>query len=1541
MGESGNGSRRYVVAAGTLHYREGPGLPLAHRDADRVADLFASMGYERVLTGVSYDPDPGAFEDALADWCRTAELSADDVVVLYYAGHGDRSPTGQYRLACTDSRWDQPRSWLSLPHLAETLAVSPVRNVLFVVDACHAAAAGADIGRVTDSIVASRGLADSFGAGTWLLASARHRDLARDGAFVTELVKACAQGDGPSQRYLAPDVVTNRVNQCFKAAGSQQRAACSSVDHSERPPFFVNPSFDPHAEVTGEGVRGEASDLSSHFEPRGRGVEHVHDPGSYFTGRERALRDLRTHLGGEGPARLLVVTADPGSGKSAVLGRLVLEGHADASVNAHHQTLEALVGRFAAAADVRAATPVALFTALSGRQRPLRIVVDSLDEAGAGSGKAEARRIAWDLLRPLAGVPCVRLVVGSRRELIPHLGGGFPVVNLDTGTYADDTDTAAYVAKILGDKGAPYEHCPGTARQVAHEVARRAGRCFLVARMTASALLRGPVVDTSVPGWAGQLPSDVGGAFEAYLQRMRPERHTTTMALLTALAFGEGSGLPRRMWIRVAARLAGIALAEADVEVLLDEDASYLADVRVDGTTYFRLYHQELTDHIKSRVLSRRDLRDVQESFVETLLDFVPDGDWSRAHPYVRAHLATHAAGAGALDDLIEDAAFLLAADPSTLLPAVREAVRRPMLAMAVERFAYLLVDADPPSADPAALLSYVAGAYGEDGLRRQAEGLARSLERVDVEGRGITPHRVVGRHDGAGYAPRSMSPDWKIRDTVLPGGDRVVLALAPRDTRVHVWMLDSPSQSTVLPHPAMVEGLVLLCRADGRAEAITLDSTSTLRVWDVAEQTLVRTVSGTGWSLLLDASVVSGDTAVVVCGTDEGVVAVDLAGPTPLVEVPCRTRTHYTAGPDETVYEPGSSACLTQDGEGGTRLLVCDAAQGHVTVYDLDGSGGSWRALDGLHRPELTDHLHTPDGTLVAVTEHESGLTLLNTGTRTVTRVASSGLSGFRGGFAAGSSSAPVFVTGENTRLLLAPADGPPVRAAGDPLRPLFGAATALIDGRVHLVTSFFDRPLVVSDTATDTQLGFPLLGHESAVCAVRLLESRGPAAGPDILAISNDGTARLWPWGAHEHPPSGPPEFAGPNGTRMEVDLLFVWAADPTAVLALRNHRLVRVEQPLPGTRERGPAWSPCGSAVPSVFLDDERIAQDADGTLHLLHWESGEEPAASSRHALLWSRWETDGRTHRTVVSPDVPPHSHLLAVPPAAGHAKARFLAFDATASAIRRLGSPEQRSAWVALPGPGHAATGPDCMAAFTTPSGETKLLMYTNAKRSETRQDPSAHGQLFDITSDAPVAQAEFELADALRFLLPHRDERGTRWVAQQCSGGEVFVLDTSALRQLAVPQLGDPPRHGVVRRRSGDTRNRHLRWADPPTGGPLLLSLTGQTSGYARTAPVAVWDPSAPGTVGRLPVDASRLLWSGNAPNGEALVAVSDEHGVVLCHLPSREKVWSAPLPALVTCLTALPGSPRLDLAVGTQQGVVFLRPRLSRGWRDRLGVG
>ena len=66
------------------------------------------------------------------------------------------------------------------------------------------------------------------------------------------------------------------------------------------------------------------------------------------------------------------------------------------------------------------------------------------------------------------------------------------------------------------------------------------------------------------------------------------------------------------------------------------------------------------------------------EGIASTLVAAVPrtasGPDWAHAPPYVCQHLAAHAATAGLLDSLLGDSGFLVAADPSVLLPALDSA---------------------------------------------------------------------------------------------------------------------------------------------------------------------------------------------------------------------------------------------------------------------------------------------------------------------------------------------------------------------------------------------------------------------------------------------------------------------------------------------------------------------------------------------------------------------------------------------------------------------------------------------------------------------------------------------------------------------------------------------------------------------------------------------------------------------------------------------------------------------------------------------------
>jgi hypothetical protein len=168
------------------------------------------------------------------------------------------------------------------------------------------------------------------------------------------------------------------------------------------------------------------------------------------------------------------------------------------------------------------------------------------------------------------------------------------------------------------------------------------------------------------------LPAEIGEAFDQYLARFGRDEQRVRR-LLAPLAYAEGAGLPwDDLWAPLATALSGEACSDDDIAWLLDTAASYLVEATEQGRSVYRLYHQGLTDHL--RATRRMSERETQRRIVTTLRDGVPpagDGigrEWRAAHSYVQRHLATHAASAGLLDELIGDPGFLLAADPPRLL---------------------------------------------------------------------------------------------------------------------------------------------------------------------------------------------------------------------------------------------------------------------------------------------------------------------------------------------------------------------------------------------------------------------------------------------------------------------------------------------------------------------------------------------------------------------------------------------------------------------------------------------------------------------------------------------------------------------------------------------------------------------------------------------------------------------------------------------------------------------------------------------------------
>nr|BAJ19080.1 putative WD repeat-containing protein [Streptomyces sp. SANK 62799] len=694
--------RRFVIAAGTGSY-SGLGiddLPGVDDDVELIASLFASLGYERVLRDGSRNPTARELVSGLEEWLGSADRRPDDIVVLYYAGHGVRASGGRHYLLCSDSAENRLVSTaIRTDDLALMFADDAVRaRVLIVLDTCYAGAGTTDIAMVAHQLAAGR---TTEAGNLWLLAGARARDEAGEGVLTGALTGTlAAPRAGAHQQYIDLSEITERINDHFREHHPYQHASCTSVDTAGVPPFFPNRNFVPGlfgGELDVETLTRMGRERSAHFDPRARGVEYVGEVGSYFTGRVAALTALARWLSQPShDRRARVVTGGPGSGKSALLGRLLhladtLVADARTSpetvpptgcitthLHLRRRTLDDVVAELGRAAGCVAATPDDLLGFLHDRSAQFTVLLDALDEAGTVGDQAEATLIARALLRPMSTMAQVRLIVGTRRGPIEALGTAVELIDLDQPAYAGMEDVADYVTALLlaeddPDSLSPYRGHTALAAAVAGGIAARAGQSFLVANMTARALINRQVqVDPTQAGWHRRLPNEVKDVFAAYLSRFGVNEWRVRR-LLAPLAYAEGQGLPwDNLWAALASVLAGVRCSDEDINWLLGNAGAYIVEVHTGDRSVFRLYHETLAEFLRD---SRRDT-EAHRRIAMTLLDQVPKSGgrraWAGAHLYIRSHLASHAAIAGTLDELLSDPEFLVHADPGVLAPALR-----------------------------------------------------------------------------------------------------------------------------------------------------------------------------------------------------------------------------------------------------------------------------------------------------------------------------------------------------------------------------------------------------------------------------------------------------------------------------------------------------------------------------------------------------------------------------------------------------------------------------------------------------------------------------------------------------------------------------------------------------------------------------------------------------------------------------------------------------------------------------------------------------
>jgi hypothetical protein len=390
--------------------------------------------------------------------------------------------------------------------------------------------------------------------------------------------------------------------------------------------MLPNPRYDPHA----------PEQVVEHLLLAARGG----DPGdetSYFSGRVAPLARLVDWVQTARPG-IFVVTGPAGSGKSALVGRLVslsnpterarllAQGpveHADPgerSVHAHvhvrGSTVERLVqeldDQFVRAGVLRPRPGGArnrgdLLGALERSPVKPVIVIDGLDEA-----TREAWQITSQVLSLLAGN--ARIIVATR-DLVPAEDGPSLVETLapqdridlgDTANRQDATEAVrAYVAKRLADSVAGAMHTAAVAEAIMQLTREEGEGLFLLARVITSQLRAEPL-DTSQPGWEARLSRSVEAAFTRDIERIPPLRRddsdlpTAAQELLTALAWSYGAGLPTDVWAVIATALSAtqVQYDRNAVYWLLGHAGRYIVEDGEGGHAVYRLSHQRLVEHL-------------------------------------------------------------------------------------------------------------------------------------------------------------------------------------------------------------------------------------------------------------------------------------------------------------------------------------------------------------------------------------------------------------------------------------------------------------------------------------------------------------------------------------------------------------------------------------------------------------------------------------------------------------------------------------------------------------------------------------------------------------------------------------------------------------------------------------------------------------------------------------------------------------------------------------------------------------------------------
>ncbi len=1208
--------------------------------------------------GGGKDETPRSLKEAIKHIPERATL------FVHWIGHGVTA-ADQHYLICRDS---PPPNLLdgfeavASGELGRILANSRAERVVVVLDTCFSGEGAGNLAQRYRDNLAKQLDRDGWERVVCVIASSHPLDKAVAGRFSQGLVEALEHPDqhlkwSKADQYIDPEKLAVAVKSLLGDANKAVHPRFSKEGIGQD--IIPNPIYKPEAGNADietsrrlEGLFGE----EAHFNLASRGIE-TGEAGYFFSGRRSSQEQIISWLNGRHKS-LMVVTGPPGSGKSALLGRVVTlsvpevraevekagglgkedpvppDNAVDVAVHAKgknvFQVATALghsVGLDRQIVDQPGITDVV--SAIEQTSERRTVIIDALDEAGG----EQAQRIANELIRPLANLPNVRLLVGTRRSLdgglIPEgeakhgrlvktFGIGMDILDLENEPETQ-TDIAEFVAKRLRAVTDDQRGSDAWIEVAAEKVAAAADGSFLYARLVARSLQAAPNVQL------GSMPADASAAFVEDIAARFPDSQKRVSEMLRALAFALGLGLSRAVWAEVATALTetGGTYGDEDIIWMLRNVGSYIVETTVVtdgiGQAVYRLIHQALADHLQSGAIMAHSL------IVNSLCRDLQGEAWLGTDPYLRRHLLDHAMLAdqegrclatteapalpSQLDRLVATPGVLAISKPASVL-----ATRKQLMSEEAKRIlgVYMLAATDMPGlscAERWALLHSTALMQGDAAFSRLLQSPRSSPWRCSwARTIPVTPHLtlmghgsavnsvMVGQVDGRPVIV-SGSDDgsvrmWDARDGTPVGAPltghesfvtsvalgevdgRAVIVSGSDDGSVRMWDArdGTPIGAPFTGHEAAVTSIAL-GDVDGRAVIVSGSEDMTVRLWDKKEGTSIGAPL-TGHESFV-TSVALGDVngrAVIVSGSRDMTVRLwDAKEGTP-IGVPLT----------------GHAGFITTVALGefdGRAVIVSGSSDKTVRLWDAKEGTSIGAPLTGHEDCVNTVALGEFDGRVVIVSgSRDKTVRLWDAKERISIGAPLTGHDWSVNTVALGEVDGLALIVSGSYEKTVRLWDPKKVKLSGAPLTDHESFVTSLalgdVDGRAVMVSGSCDNTVRLWDAKNGTPIGAPLTGHESFVTSVALGCVDGRAV---IVSGSCDNTVRLWD--AKDGTPIGAPF----TGHEAEVTSIALGEVNGRAVIVSGSEDMtVRLWDAKEGTSIGAPLTGH-ESFVTSVALGD----------------------------------------------------------------------------------------------------------------------------------------------------------------------------------------------------------------------------------------------------------------------------------------------------------------------------------------------------------------